>query len=268
MTKNLARRFQQADSDFTRCRMKRLQEKPGNPYGIEIRSFGRATAFMASGLSRITYFNKVAGLDLQREDLIDEIIYFYRKHEASCQFEIVPCDLNEKFGHHLNAHGFYQSKFHSTLYRLPVSTVVGSAANIDVKGLNSNEDLDLYVDLNLDGWAIPEKFKAQARGNMLLSYSHPDFKHYIAYVDGIPASIATLYITNGLGYYANAATIPDHRGKGCQKALLNRIISDAALASCEVIVGLAGFGSVSQRNMERMGMSIAYTQAIWIDSAG
>ena len=32
---------------------------------------------------------------------------------------------------------------------------------------------------------------------------------------------------------------------------------------CELIVGQARFGSISQNNMERAGMKIAYTKAIW-----
>ena len=72
-----------------------------------------------------------------------------------------------------------------------------------------------------------------------------------------------LTIGDGLGYLANAATLPAMRGRGCQTALLARRIADAAAAGCDTIASLAEFGSGSQRNLERAGLRVAYTQAVW-----
>jgi N-acetylglutamate synthase-like GNAT family acetyltransferase len=86
---------------------------------------------------------------------------------------------------------------------------------------------------------------------------------YLARVDGVPAGSAALTVGGGLGYLANAATAPEMRGRGCQTALLARRIADAAAAGCDEVVSLAEFGSGSQRNLERAGLRVAFTQAVW-----
>ena len=70
-------------------------------------------------------------------------------------------------------------------------------------------------------------------------------------------------VGDGIGYLANAATVPGFRGRGCQTALLARRIADAAAAGCDLVAGQATFGSTSQRNMERMGLRPAVTVTTW-----
>jgi hypothetical protein len=53
------------------------------------------------------------------------------------------------------------------------------------------------------------------------------------------------------------------RGRGCQSALLSRRIADAAAAGCDSVASLAEFGSGSHRNLERAGLRVAFTQAVW-----
>ena len=62
---------------------------------------------------------------------------------------------------------------------------------------------------------------------------------------------------------AIAATLPNYRKKGIHVKLLQKRITDAKDAGCKLIVGQAACESVSQRNMEKVGMSIAYTKSIW-----
>ena len=91
----------------------------------------------------------------------------------------------------------------------------------------------------------------------------PGWRLYLARVDGVAGASAALTIGDGLGYLANAATVPAMRGRGCQTALLARRIADAAAEGCDTIASLAEFGSGSQRNLERAGLRVAYTQAVW-----
>jgi GNAT superfamily N-acetyltransferase len=59
--------------------------------------------------------------------------------------------------------------------------------------------------------------------------------------------------------------VPDYRGRGCQAALLRRRIDDAAAAGCELVASQLPFGSGAQRNVERAGLRVACTKAIWCD---
>jgi hypothetical protein len=67
----------------------------------------------------------------------------------------------------------------------------------------------------------------------------------------------------GVGLLANSATVPAFRQRGCQTALIRRRLADAAEQGCELVAAQCAFGGASQRNLERAGLRIAYTKAVW-----
>lgn len=87
-----------------------------------------------------------------------------------------------------------------------------------------------------------------------------DARLYVAYVDGRPAGAGALYIADGIGQLANAATLTELRGRGAQTALIRRRIRDAAAAGCELVSSGASAGSQSLRNLERAGLRLVYTK--------
>ncbi len=48
-----------------------------------------------------------------------------------------------------------------------------------------------------------------------------------------------------------------------QTALIAVRIAEAEAAGCDLVCSQAAFGSPSQRNLERAGLSVAYTKAVW-----
>jgi hypothetical protein len=72
-----------------------------------------------------------------------------------------------------------------------------------------------------------------------------------------------LYVKNGFGLLADAATLPEFRGKGCQSALIYRRLVDAVQKNCAILTSFVEFGSASHRNIERAGLRVAYTKALW-----
>lgn len=56
----------------------------------------------------------------------------------------------------------------------------------------------------------------------------------------------------------NAACLPP---AGCQPALLRHRIADAHALGCDLLTSSAAFDTVSQHNLERAGLRIAYTPA-------
>ena len=55
-----------------------------------------------------------------------------------------------------------------------------------------------------------------------------------------PAAAAGVFIAEGVGYLGFAATLPEHRGKGGQNALLAERIEHARAAGCDVVVTETG----------------------------
>jgi GNAT superfamily N-acetyltransferase len=94
-------------------------------------------------------------------------------------------------------------------------------------------------------------------------YGLPGWHFYIAFVEEVPAAIALLHIQGKTASLAAGATMPQFRGKGCQMALIQQRITDAAEAECTLVVTQERAGTASQRNMERVGLRVAYTKALW-----
>ena len=85
----------------------------------------------------------------------------------------------------------------------------------------------------------------------------------MAIFKGEPAGIGVLFQYDGIGTLAASATVPEFRNKGVHSALISKRLEKARQLNCNLIVGQAAYGSVSQRNMERVSMKIAYTKGVW-----
>ncbi|MDH4102774.1 MAG: GNAT family N-acetyltransferase [Thermoleophilia bacterium] len=84
-----------------------------------------------------------------------------------------------------------------------------------------------------------------------------------------PASAAGLYVADGIGYLGFAATLPEHRGKGAQGALLAARIRRAAELRCDTVITETGElqdqrPSNSYRNILRSGFEEVAVTANWL----
>ena len=84
-----------------------------------------------------------------------------------------------------------------------------------------------------------------------------------------PASAAAMYVSEGAAYLGFAATLPEHRGKGAQNALLAERIEQAAASGCDVVLTETGerrddLPSNSYRNILRAGFREADVTANWL----
>jgi hypothetical protein len=95
-----------------------------------------------------------------------------------------------------------------------------------------------------------------------LHSSCQSFPINVVEVDGQVVAKGTMYVANGIAWLGNAETFPAFRGRGCQLALLNRRIREAATMGCDWAISDAEFGSTSHRNLERCGMRLAYTETV------
>lgn len=80
---------------------------------------------------------------------------------------------------------------------------------------------------------------------------------------------ATLFVGGDIGTLSGAATLPSHRGRGAQGALMVRRINDAAAAGCAWITCETGAETPespnpSLHNMRRMGLTELYERRNWV----
>lgn len=136
-------------------------------------------------------------------------------------------------------------------------------SDITIRKLNENE-FDLFGEIYTKGFQMPDFLAGGVAANNKILYSNPQWTFYLAMIGERPVGIGVLFEKDQVATLAAATTLPEERNKGIQSALIQQRMIEAIHNENNLIVGQAKFGSVSQNNMERATMKIAYTKAIWI----
>jgi ribosomal protein S18 acetylase RimI-like enzyme len=258
VTRELARRIV---DDYGDDRIRMFQEIPGNPYDIDIQHFGRVRATFSNDLR----YNAIFGLGCGDEELLDKLVLVYRERKREINIWLEPGFLDDSLAQRLTAHGMYQSGFLPVLYGIPQPLDQQPEPIQDAKGVTAEEvreqDMDLFLSVMREGIQVREDFPEYLHGRRW--FSRPGWHPYLARVEGVPAGVGMLYVRNGTAYLTFASTLPAFRRRGCQTALLRHRIAGAHALGCDLLTSSAAFDSVSQHNLERSGLRIAYTLATW-----
>jgi ribosomal protein S18 acetylase RimI-like enzyme len=254
-------RILDAESSYTLSRLRVLERMPGNPIGVEHRRIEDGViAFMARHLP-VPSFNTVVGLRAGHERHIEPLVAWYRENGLTGRFEMVPGTYDAALGEELARLGYYQSGFHAAMIAEPDAAAPG--ADGTVERVADATVMEHYLDAYVAGWAIPERDRDQFKQNVRPWREQPGWSLYVARIDGRPAAAATLYVHAKVGYCADGATDPAFRGRGLHAALLRRRMTDASAAGVDFVCSGAAFLSASHRNMERIGMRVAFIRSIW-----
>lgn len=255
----LAALLEQSEIDYMVDRMTAIRDREGNPEGVEIGNFGGATVFysrtMPWGL-----FNNVKGMHDER--VLGDIIKFYADRERDPEFQMIPGKTSLAVFRALTEQGFTQSGFHTTLYGPAVNAHQQYDDTIEVRLLRLDE-MDTYAMIHCLGTGLSIEGKHYVAANNSVLYERPGWQFFIGLVHGQPAAVAVMYMKDEVASLTFAATLPEYRKQGLQQALLRQRINTAAVHGCKLVVSQAAFGSTSHRNMERIGLRIAYTRATW-----
>jgi GNAT superfamily N-acetyltransferase len=92
-----------------------------------------------------------------------------------------------------------------------------------------------------------------------------DWHCFVAFEAAEPAGAGALYVTGKIGWLGIGATVPAHRGKGAQSALIAKRIEAAAGLGCELVVTetgmpIEGRAGPSYRNLMRAGLEPVYVR--------
>ena len=267
VTHSLAERIDKAESDYMASKVTAAQGQAGNPFEVEVRRFGRVWAIKSKVIAT-PLFNRVLGVRPGDENAIPDILEWYRQDGLPFQVEIVPLLANSALLRSLANQGLYQSGFHAALYGVPDLDAPWNEDNgVSVEKVGASgmaEFAETYVEgFEIAGPHSPDRESSVNR--VMQEYSQPGWTCYIARMGGEPVAVGALFVMSGVASLAAAGTIPMFRGKGCQSALIAARMAEAARLGCDLVVGHAGIGTVSQRNMERAGLRIAYTKVCWTE---
>jgi len=116
-----------------------------------------------------------------------------------------------------------------------------------------------------DGPASPESFAQEALERVFAHLAAvPGFARYLVWRGGAVAGGGSLRVYDGLAQLCGAATLPEHRRRGVQSALLRARLLDAARQGCDLAVVTTQPGSKSQENVQRAGFELLYARAVMI----
>ncbi|MFK7918127.1 MAG: GNAT family N-acetyltransferase [Ilumatobacter sp.] len=85
----------------------------------------------------------------------------------------------------------------------------------------------------------------------------------LASVDGCPAACGSLQPVDGVAWVGGAATLPEFREQGLQRALLDVRVDIAGLDGQEFVAATALPDSTSSRNLQRADLSLVDHQTVW-----
>lgn len=129
-----------------------------------------------------------------------------------------------------------------------LDTVTTGFCTPDDQGITSHDD-------------FPRDQLERAIGHMMRTEG---FACYLAQRDAQPVAGGAVRMFEGIAQLCGAATLPAHRRRGVQGALLTTRLAEAADAGCELALVTTSPGTRSQHNVQRQGFELLYTRAILV----
>jgi ribosomal protein S18 acetylase RimI-like enzyme len=137
-------------------------------------------------------------------------------------------------------------------------------------------DLAAWIDTIVTGFATPdtqgvashESFPRDVLEQVITDMTSAEgFERWCACRSGELAGAASMRRCDGVAQLTGAATLPEHRRRGVQTALLHARLAHAAERGCDVAVITTQPGSRSMQNAQRQGFELLYARAVLVREA-
>jgi GNAT superfamily N-acetyltransferase len=196
---------------------------------------------------------------------IEHVEKFYFERESDAQVDVCPYADPSLF-QALNQRGFQVEEFNQTLARRissPPSAeeTVPAPEGIDIRGVNPDEAPTWSALLARVFFAE----QAPQFESFFLPWAAPEHPLSLAaFSDGRMVACAGGLIVPeyGMAAFFGAATLPEFRRRGIQRAFMQERLRIAREAGCDLAVTLTMPGTTSQRNVERAGFRTVYTKVV------
>jgi GNAT superfamily N-acetyltransferase len=224
-------------------------------------------------------FNKVAGLGfggIPGENELDALERAFAAAGAPVQVELSALG-DPELGALFTGRGYRLVSVENVLGR---ATDVAPVTPVDGPEVRPSPDgeLDTWLDVvveaglhaDVEGVPSPDEFSREALAMAERDLgTAPGSVRLLAWRDGVPVGGAAFRRAgNGIAQFTGAATLPAHRRRGVQSALLAARLADARAAGCELAVVTTQPGSRSQRNVQRAGFHLLYSRAVLVRGTG
>lgn len=220
-----------------------------------------AATLLAAARTDVLFFNRVMGWGLDApatEDQLHAIVGRYRAAGVPRFFiQVSPAAVPAALFGWLEARGFRHHNSWAKLFRgVEAPPEVATDLRIEEVGPAWAGVISAMAATAFDWPPLSQALLAR-----LMQQS--GWRRYLAFDGEAPVAAAGLYVTGAHGYLGPAVTLPSHRGRGAQSALIARRIHDAAADGCTLLVTETAedrpeHPAPSFRNMQRLGFQLAY----------
>lgn len=217
--------------------------------------------------------NKVAGLgfgEIPPPGELEEMERDFARRECPVQVELSSLG-SPAVGELLTGRGYRLRGFEAVLGRALPGSTLESPGGVVVTDSGADR-LETWLGVLVEGFATPddrgvpshESFPAdELRNAMRDLVSARGFHLYFARREESLAGGASMRLDerDRVAQLCGAATLPAHRRRGVQTALLARRLADASAAGCDLAVVTTQPGSTSFRNVQKQGFELLYVRA-------
>jgi GNAT superfamily N-acetyltransferase len=235
-------------------------------WGMRVERFGPAIGIIMAGAG-IPLFNRVVGLGVVEpatEETVERIATLYGEAGVRPMVQLVPSARPAVLPVWLEARGIRPADNWVKVIRGPEPPPpVPTDLRVELIGPEGAPD---HARIASEVFGVPLEFEPW----LVAGVGRPGWTHYLAYDGDLPAATAALFVKDEVAWLGIGATLPPHRRRGGQGALLARRIQDAAAAGCKWLVTETWqehppqHPNPSYHNMLRMGFELAYVRGNYL----
>lgn len=228
-------------------------------------TFGGVTAFISRGIPN-TYFNRAIGLSEQDIEHIPAIVKWFASHGVPARFDLAPPRAAAEVRKALREAGCVEETMPGLTRRLMVGPVSG--APLHPTGIQIENAvgplLESFLDIQMQTWPEDGGTRGERLARLRFTAGAPGLTRLVAVMKGEVVGTAALHLVAGVGWLNSGATVPQHRGRGVQTALIRHRINLARQLGADLVCSLVAAGSASERNLRRVGLSPLCDRELWL----
>jgi hypothetical protein len=243
----------------------------GAAKGIRRAEFGPVQATVTAALSEPRFLNLILGAaaaDAAAEGFVEEAVDWAREQGVRGFALLEPGPAGAEAAESaLRRAGYERAHDWMRFVRDAHPPRFEVADDVEVVELDGDEEDAPFASIAALGFGLP----AWSASLFAPLPSLPDWRCYLARLDGAPQACAAMLLDGEVAELGIAATLDGGRRRGCQLALLARRIEDAAAAGVRTLfvetgARVPGRPSTSYANVLRAGFEEAYLCPGWTDA--
>ena len=247
------------------ARIQQTEQMVGDQFGFEIIQRDATVAFLAHhwphaqdkpAFHRV--FNFTALADTLRDPLLERLV----DERIDAIVEVLPGMDAEAAATVLRAY-HYQPVWSIPWLYLPLQSFSFSPVADSLVQLGKQSDLAQLAEVLIAAYGYAGEEASAWRTFAAYGYRAPGFAAFLATLDNQPAAAGILHLHQDSALVDGAATLPAYRGRGLQKALLGARLLHAKEQGAQYAFSRTGLGSISQANLQKMGMQLLTQSTAW-----